>query len=486
MAGYTKQVLDRFLNSIRRTVRPTQTAGVHGTQIIGGIIQEDELSSQLTGRARYKTFSEILANTSIVAAGTRYFLNLVAKSSWKFVPAEADVDGRFAELAEQALTDDPLTPFHRIVRRAAMYRFYGFSFQEWTAVRRMEDGSITFRDVAPRAQLTIERWDVDDQGQVVGVLQRSPQTHRELYLPRQKLVYLCDDSLSDSPQGLGIFRHIVQPAKNLARFEQLEGFGFETDLRGIPVGRGPFAELRALEEAGRITKAERQAAEKPLRDFVEKHVKTPTLGLILDSLTYQSADDAATPSAIRQWDVELLQGGNTTQESVASAINRLNHEIARILGTEGLLLGGDKVGSLALSKDKSHNLFLLVDGALVEIGESFDTDLLDPLWALNGYPEEMKPELHHETVQFKDVEQIGATLRDMATAGAILEPDDPAIAEVRALLGLSSPEQLALFDDEDAALTPASAAESEDLPDRGVGGADGGDGIDSQRQLVGG
>lgn len=448
-------LFDNFRNAFRRTrVGPTQTAGVRGVRIIGGFIEQDELNKDLRDRQRYKTFSDMLANVSIVAAGTRYFLNLVAKAQWKFEASEADTDGMFAERVEKMLTDDPITPWHRIVRRSAMYRFYGFSIQEWTA-RRGDEGMLTLLDVAPRPQLTIERWDVNEEGRVEGVVQQHPDSQAEIYLPRPKLVYLVDDTLNDSPEGLGIFRHMAAASSRLKRFEQLEGFGFETDLRGIPIARGPFTELAKMQEAGDISEEQRKAIENPMRDFIQKHVKTPSLGLLLDSITYKGEDEAATPSQVKQWDVELLSGSNTTQEQIAATINRINHEIARILGVEGLLLGGDKVGSLALSQDKSHNLFLIVDGSLLEISEQYDMDLVDPLFRINGWPEEMKPTMKHEAIQFKDIEQITGALRNMAASGAMLGPDDPAIAEVRALLGLSEPLPVDLETREiDASLIP--------------------------------
>lgn len=463
-------IFDNFnFRLTRRRVGPTQTAGVRGVRIIGGYVDDDEKSKELRDDERYKTFSNLLANVSIVAAGTRYFLNLVAKAQWKFEPSEEDADGEFAERTEKALTEDPLTPWHRIVRRSAMYRFYGFSVQEWTA-RRGDDGALTFRDVSPRPQLTIERWEIDDEGYVTGVEQVHPNTGERIYLPRPKLVYMVDDTLSDSPEGLGLFRHLVAPGKRLKRYEQLEGWGFETDLRGIPIARGPFTELARLEEAGEISKEDREKIELPMREFIKKHIKTPELGLLLDSITYRSEDERATPSQVRQWDIDLLKGSNTTQEQVAAAISRVNHEIARILGVEGLLLGGEKVGSLALSRDKSHNLFLIVDGSLLEIGEQYDQDLVDALFRLNGWPMEMKPAMKHESVQFKDVEQITASLRNMAQAGAMLSPDDPAIAEVRSLLGLSPPDPVELLTlEEDASLLPTRQPENEpddgDLPD---------------------
>lgn len=458
-------LLDSLFGRMRgETVKPTETKGAHGARVYGGFLESEEKQSELQGQQKYITFSEILANTSIVAAGVRYFLNLAAKAEWQWEAAEEDRDGRFAELAEEAITSDPTSSWHRVVRRAAMYRFYGFSVQEWTA-RRHRDGHLTYADIAPRAQSTITRWDVETNGNVRGVVQTSPQTGTEIYLPRSKLVYVVDDSLSDSPEGLGLFRHVVAPAKRLERYEQLEGWGFETDLKGIPIGRGPFAELDKAVTDGKLTDEERAKIEEPLRKFIKNHIASPKLGLLLDSITYKTTDEKQNPSQVRKWDAELLQGDSKSFQENAAAIERLNKEIARILGVEGLLLGAEGTGSLALSKEKSNQLFLIVDSTLKELAEGVRDDLVRPLWQLNGWPEETMPWPRTEGAQFKDVEKIAAALRDMATAGAILDPSDPVVNDVRALLGVSKQPDRQELNAEDSALTdtPAEGAvEDED------------------------
>ena len=427
-------LLDNLLGSFRRTrVRPTETIGRIGTAIYGGYIQRDETSRDLASTdARYRTFSDILANTSIVAAGVRYFLNMIGRAEWTFTPSEADTDGQYAEMVEEMLTYDPATPWHRIVRRAALYRFYGFGIQEWTA-KRHTDGHLTFQDVAPRAQSTIERWDLESDGTVLGALQRSPQTQEEIYLPRQKLLYIVDDSLNDSPEGLGLFRHLVAPARRLKRYEQLEGFGFETDLRGIPIG---YAPLEAIEANPNLTAEEKKAAVQGFVKFLTDHVKTPDLSLLLDSKTYLGQDDAQRPSNVKHWSVELLEGNARSFAENAAAIERLNRELARILGVEQLLLGSGNTGSLALSRDKTHTFYLLVEGSLIEIRESIEADLLGMAWTLNGWPEEMMPEVSAQPVQFREIEGQMAGLRDLATAtGPVTDPT--VINEALDLLGFS-------------------------------------------------
>lgn len=432
-------MLDGLIGMFRRKrVGPTDRAGVHGFTITGGYLDEEEINAKLRGTEKYKTYSNLIANVSIVGASVRYFVNLVARAKWTFEPSDSDSSGKFAELTEKALTDDPATSFHRIVRRSSMYRMYGFGFQEWTMRRDEEEGHWTYADIEPRPQKTIERWDVDETGSVQGVFQRDPNTAADLYLPRNKLVYIVDDTLSDSPDGMGIFRHLVQPGTQLSRFEQLEGMGFETDLRGMPLARAPLAELEKLVENGTLKRQQVDEILSGLKKFVQNHIKTPNQGLLLDSMTYQTVDERGTPSAIPKWDVQLITGGSTTQEAVAKAIDRKSREIARLLGTESIMLGDSKLGSHALSRDKTQNLWLVVDGALLEIGESYDADLIDPLFKVNGWPIEMKPTIKHESVQFKDVAEITAALRDMATAGGTLAPDDPVLQEVRSLLGLES------------------------------------------------
>ena len=458
--------LDRLFAPFRGRVSAEQTEGVGGTAVFGGYVSEREQNPNLVGLGRYKTYGDMLSNVSIVSAGTRYFLNLVAKSSWKVEPAKDNLQMQPAnpelegsqprrtatstpdaiELAEviAAMMDDMETTWARVVRRAAMYRFYGFSVQEWTAKPVTEErlvlqpGMIGMLDIEPRPQVTIERWDLDRTGKVHGVVQRSPQNSAEIYLPREKLIYMCDDALSDSPEGLGLFRHLVESSQRLQRFQLLEAYGYETDLRGIPVGRAPMAALAELEQQGKIASA--SDATTTLRNFIVNHIKNPKLGLLLDSATYRNLDEAASPSNVKQWDLELLKGDNAnSSEAVALAIERLNVEMARIMGVEGLLLGAGTNGSQALSRDKSHNFALIVDSTLDELAETMQKDFVEVIFDLNGWDKRKMPTVKTEATRYRDVEQITGALDDMSRAGAMLSPDDPAILEVRDLLGLSHP-----------------------------------------------
>ncbi len=445
-------------------VKPTQTVGVGATAIYGGYIVSKEKEADLQGSKKYITFSQNLVNVAIVGAGVRYFLNLVAKASWTVTPADDSEEA--AQLAEfmDSILYDMKSPWARIVRRAAMYKFYGFSLQEWTAKKR-EDGKIGMLDIAVRPQSTVERWFREDKhGEVEAIVQRNPQTGEEITLPRSKVVYVVDDSLSDSPEGLGIFRHIAPEAQRLLRYYQLEGYGVETDLRGIPILRAPLALLQKLVSEKKITEAEKTAMVQVLKDFIDNHIRAPESGLLLDSIPYRTEDEKGTPSSEKQWDVELLKGAISSLPELSKAIDRTTRSIAILLGVEHLLLGSDSKGSYALSRDKTNNFFLIVDSTLEELGESFDKDIVDVVWKLNGLNPKLKPTLTPEPIKFSDIEQVTGALRDLAQAGAPLAPDDPVVDEVRELVGLSRRDLAAM--EEDAMVTPKDRKpDPEEMPE---------------------
>jgi len=407
-----------------------KTLGAPGVPLYGGYVLENESSAALTGANKYRTYSDLLANVSIVAAGVRYFQNLVSAPTWKAEPADDSAEAQ--EYADKVMDilDEMDTPMHRVIRRAAMFRFYGFSVQEITA-KKLPDGVMGIADIAPRSQRTIERWKRDEKhGRVTGCFQRIPQTGNEVFIPRDKMMYVVDDSLNDSPEGLGLFRHIAESAKRLRRYEQLEGWGYEGDLRGIPIGRAP------LEELSQMSRAEQTAATAPLRAFMKNHMRTENLGLMLDSKTYETQDEAARASNVKKWDVELLKASANSQSEVLRSIDRINREIARVLGVEQLLLGDNGVGSFAMASEKGHNFALIVDGTLKELRTTFFKDVITFIFRLNGWPMEMRPKMQADRLQTRKVEEITSSLRDMAQAGAVMPPDDPAINAVRDLLGL--------------------------------------------------
>lgn len=450
-----------------RMQSPFREHGAGGTAIFGGYIQTRERSPAWTGQQRYVTISDMAVNASIVAAGVHYFLNLIAHPRWTFEPADdSDEAKRAAELVEEVL-GDLSQPFSRVVRRAGTYRFYGFGVQEWTAKKR-RDARIGLASIEARAQSTIERWAISDTGEVEGVWQRSPQTGQELGIPRKKIMYLVDDALTDSPEGIGIFRHLAEPYERLKMYLELEARGLERDLRGTPIGRVPYTLLREAVASGELTDAEAKKLVEQMERFVTLQVKKSDTAITLDSIPYYSqAADGAKVAGLPQWGLELLAGGAPGLGEVAAAITRTQTEMARILTAEHLMLG-EASGNRALSEDKSKNLYLVADAVLKDLVAAVQHDIIAPICDLNGMPEEARPRAKAEDVAPKSAEAVSATLARMAQAGAVLAPDDPVIEDVRSLMGVSpppppSPEMMGLPTEPPGDMPPRGGEEDEPL-----------------------
>lgn len=438
-------LFDRLRTAIttaRTPARPYSEQGVAGFSISGGYVQAPEKNPDVAGPNRWHTAADLLTNISIIAASVRYSLNLISHPKWKAVPPSDKQEAKdLAEFVEEVINGAD-TSWSRIVRRAGTYRYHGFGVHEWVAKKR-DDGRIGLQSVEVRPVHTISKWDVDENGGVLGVIQNSPQTGREIYLPRQKLVYLVDDALTDRPDGMGWFRHLADPSQRLRRYLKLETMGFERDLSGIPVGRAPVQRINQLVKDGKITQKQATEMLDSLKDFVALKAKESNTGLVLDSEPFKTKNETGeTFSNVMQWGLELITGDSKSVEQLGKAIMRLETDMALIMGTESMLVGRDGQGSRALSEDKSRNLYLTSNAALGDMAEAFDRDIVTMIWTMNGFPDELRPKLTVEDVAFKDAESVARTLADMAQAGAVLHPNDPAINDVRGLLGISEAEEL--------------------------------------------
>lgn len=424
-----------------RKPNPYQPQGTGTTQTIGGFLISPERNPKLaTGLSRAKTYDEISLNTAIVATGLRYFSSLIAGITWNLkVPKDGGaLADTYAGYIKKNM-DGMEEPWYRVVRTTGSFKWVGFSVQEWLAERMdwIGPGYIGIGTVQNRPQVSIEQWDLEDQtNRVLGWLQRDPNTGTMWPLDRRKSIYVCDSTLTASPDGIGLLRHVVELCDQLKRLEQLEGWAYETDLRGVPIGRAPTAILDDMVAKNRMTRADADAKLAGIQNFITNHIKNPQLGLLLDSSAYTSADAARTPSSQAMWGLELAKGNGLGLAEIHVAIERKNHEIARALGIEQFMLGAASKGSLALSEDKTRNLLELVNATVNEIAWTLQKDYLGAIFMLNRWDRKYMPELQPDAVALRSVGQIVDALSKLALAGAIIDRNDPVINQLRQMMKL--------------------------------------------------
>jgi hypothetical protein len=190
--------------------------------------------------------------------------------------------------------------------------------------------------------------------------------------------------------------------------------------------------------SGKLSPEDKTKLLQPFVAFLRNHWSNPQLGIIMDSEPHRSTDEAESPTGGPQFDIKLLQGQSTAHQEVARSISRLTYDVARIMGTDSMLLGSANTGgSYALSSDKSQNFAAVIDATLGDVKEVLDRQFCPRVLTLNGIHLRHTPKLRVEQVRFRDVTEISTALANMAKAGATMSPDDPAVSDMRELLGVA-------------------------------------------------
>jgi hypothetical protein len=419
--------------SVEKAARP---AGSDGVASYGGYLQSGESHSALVGPRKWLTYTNAL-NESIVSTGARYFGNLLAGTRWHAEPNEAG--GPDAQRGVEIVTAGLLNanmgkPWPLVVRKAAMYRYWGFSLHA-TALKRRKDGLVVFSAIEHRPQHTIEKWLRKDERSAWESVEQRTRMGTLYTIPLDECFYCVDDTLGDSPDGVGLLRHVIEPVRRLGLYQGLEGIAYQTDMGGMPVVRAPLAEL--ISQAGSTNAAEQatavNAATSAIRDVVANRIKSPEQQMyaLLDSATYTAPDKAI--SGVPKWALEIVQSTTNGLPAINEVIKRLNFEIARVLGIDFALVGADG-GSYSMHEDKTSMFATMLSVTLNEMS-AFAMPLARRLVRMNGLdPDTATPRLVAEPISTESVLSAAQALAAMSTAG--LHPKDPARTVLRSRMQL--------------------------------------------------
>jgi hypothetical protein len=351
----------------------------------------------------------------------RHFLETCWQESWTLEPAKGDK--RYVGYVREMLFEDLETPLAEVCQRAARYRFTGFSLQEWTA--KLKNGRFTLKTISARPAESIAYWQLDEAGNLVSVTQRLQFSGKEVVIPAEKLLHLADNFMTESPAGRGVLRDLRKTAELYTYYLGLEKDMFIGDTRGIPIGYAPIGEM-----------GDDVSALKPMMDFLNDHERSENLSMLLDSSTYISTDESGKPSTNKKWSVELLRGGTTSQSPLYATIERLQHEMARVLGIENMLLGSGSSGSFALADNKSESFYGVAAMAMCLFAGNLRTQVLGPLFDANGWPREKMPFLRPGDQKRKDPAALADIILKLSQARQVDRREDPAFNDIRRRAGL--------------------------------------------------
>ena len=393
--------------------------GVSGRNTYSGLIRSDEFLQDLKGKKAIRRYMEIRDNNPIIGAVMYAIEQTLRDVKIKTVPAnDSDEAKKEAEFLESILDDMEHTMDDHIAE-AVSFLSYGFSWFEVVYKRRINsntnnpkkyskynDGRVGVRKIAIRAPWTVERFEVDkESGDVLGMWQISSWGKPHVMIPSEKSIYYRTTSLNNDPSGRSVLRNCYTSYTYLNQIQALEAIAIERELHGVPIGRMPAEYLSSA--AGDNQVALRNQFERILRDL-----KNNEQGYaLLPSDIY--TDPEGKPTNQRMMDIELITANGSRSIDINPVVTRYQHDIARSLMAEFLMLGSTSGGSYALSKSKTDLFLRSLESYINTIVDALNKQLVERLWQLNGLPWETMPKLVAGDVASHDLKELAAYLRNL-------------------------------------------------------------------------
>ena len=382
----------------------------------GSGVMNEEFLRELLGRKGVEVYKEMSENDDIIGAVLFAIEMLMRQVEWNLrEPGNSEADIRAAEYVYSCMHDMDES-WTDLISEILSFMTYGWSYHEIVYKRRMgttrnpqtrskyNDGLIGWRKLPIRSQDTLWEWRYDDGDNLLGLVQCAPPGYTMAFIPIEKALHFKTRSRKANPEGRSLLRNAYRSWYFKRRIQEIEGIGIERDLAGLPYIQPPEG-VELYDEHGGATDQLVQA---------EKIVR---------SVRRDEREGVVLPFG---WEFKLVSTGGRRQFDTNAIIERYDTRMAMTVLADFVLLGHEKVGSFALSSDKTE-LFGIAMGTYLDlICEVFNNQAIPRLIDLNGdafsgisgYPE-----MIHGDIETPDLAKLGAFVKDMVGAGAIM-PDE--------------------------------------------------------------
>jgi hypothetical protein len=433
-----------------------EVIGSTGLNIWNGQVQEEYLR-ELTGSRWLRIVREMRDQDPVVGATLFAIEMLIRQVKWELKPAGK---GRAAKQAAEHVSSclhDMSNTWNDTISEILTFLPYGWAFFEIVYKRRegesdnpetrsnYDDGKIGWRKLAIRAQDTLSRWEMDGDGGIRGMWQQT-LNGAEVLIPIEKALLFRTTTQRGNPEGRSILRNAYRPWYFKKHIENIEGIGIERDLAGLPVAYVPPDIMRPDADVSQ------KAVYEQIKRIVVNIRRDAQEGVIFP----MSYDDKGN----LRYELKLLSSGGSRQFDTDKIITRYDQRIAMTVLADFILLGHDKVGSFALSSDKT-DMFVVAIPRLVK---------------LNGWTAEDSPTLEHSDIESVDLNEISGYIKNLVGSGASLFPNPAMERWLLAQAGVPVPEGSLPSEQEpeeeplppgaeDARLTPDEIAALQEDPD---------------------
>ena len=383
--------------------------GVPGLQQWGGNVQEQWITALRTSEKRIKIYDEMSRMNPTGAAmiqTTTMFMKSVAP---QVTPGgDSAVDIEMAEHVEHNLHTMSRS-LEEIIGDIVLYIVYGF-FDEELVYERREDGKIYWRKWAPRHPVTLDHWELDDNGGLHGMWQSWENS--SVYIPIEKLLHFTTTGAGKgNPEGQSVLEGAYQPWFYIKNLSILQAIICER-LSGTPVINMPQEADLSSDAGSDLTKAKR----------IVRNVKAGSeMGLTLPA----------------GWEFKYEMPAAGPAIDIGDVIQSHKKDFAETMMMGFIVMGSsNESGSWAMIKDKSAMYISALNTFLRQIASVINRHGIPRLMKLNAYPEpENYPKIVFPKITKIDIGDYAEIISKGYNAG-ILTYDLETEKSVRETIGL--------------------------------------------------
>lgn len=398
-----------------RTELDLDVIGQTGLKRSGGYIFE-EWHHRLRGTRAVRVYREMMDNEAVIGGFLYAMEALIRQADWTINPT-GDTEGHkaAAEFVQSAI-DDMDSTWPDFLSEVLTFLPFGWSYFELLFKRRLgdnvdprknskhNDGKIGWRNIAIRGQESLMRWEIDNEGGILGMHQLAPPDYKPVFIPITKALLFRTKSNKNNPEGRSVLRNAFRSWYFLKRIQEHEAIGVSKNLSGMLKQEVPF----------RLMLRNASAEDKALRSDLEKIGQRAQRGEHEVLMVPSELDpEDGNPTGFK---TTLLSASGRPIDTNA-IITRYENRIAVSTMSEFLLIGTQNVGSFALASTKTA-LFSVALGSYMDmIAQTFTRFAIRDLCRLNTIPEEFWPELTHGDIEKPELEEIAQYVATLTTAG---------------------------------------------------------------------
>jgi broad specificity phosphatase PhoE len=410
--------------------------GQSGLRAFSGWVRE-EFVPELVGRQGARTYREMADNSPIVGSMLYAIKATMLKVQWRVIPPSEGGDAQEKADFVDSLMRDMSHTWEEHVDETLSMLTYGYAPHEIVYKRRLgrnpgndprrpgrslpksdyDDGLIGWRRIPLRGQETVLKWFFDENGTVTGVTQQ-PWTGPIVDLPIEKMLLFRPTVHKGNPEGRSILRNAWRPYHFTKRIEEQEAIMFER-LNGVPVVRVP----NTLIEQAKAGNADAVAMLNSYKQMATNLRINEQMGILLSSQPY--IGDTGQPSQVYQYDIQLLTPEARRTGAVPDTVlTRYATQMLQTVMADFLALGHGARGTQALAINKTDMFLQAIEGLLNNNAAVYKKHGLPRVWALNGFDDELIPEISPDLAQRVDLDVLGNFVFRLSQAGMPMFPNE--------------------------------------------------------------